>query len=643
MDAVYAAENFRWGVIAFHKGYYSDALLSFEKALGYQPTDLQSRIWLGRSLYKSGFEQAALAEWQFALDSGAQDTVLRNQVRLLTLRRGLGEELEQEEQLVVSSEIDAHWETYYPFRRPTAVIPRADGTVYVVAYGTNEIVQMDANNDVRVVLKGGLDGFDHPFDAVETDDGFLFVSEYRGNRIARCTQRGDKLAVFGTAGTGDGMLLGPQYLALGPDGYLYVTDWGNRRVSKFDREGNFVLSFAEGLSGPSGIAISGQRVYVADNVARRIGVYDLSGNLLGIVGEGFLTGPEGLWFDDSETLLVADKTRIAAFDLAQEIWTVRTDVSSYGQRIVDVGRTANGDLVAVDFDSSKIFLLSEMSSLYLGYLVRIEQIVSVGFPTIYVDFSVEDPYGKPIVGLREADLSITEAGGAVASVSLMRSNTDSVPLEVVLLIDRSVDGQSAQDVAFAADEIHRLLDGHGRMKVISIGEDAVAETTYGETRLRVQRALVEVPYERWVRLDVGIRAAVADLVGSRSQKLLIFVTDGTLGERAFGQYSLAESLQYLRNNFVAFCPVYIADGAVDMELEYLAEATQGTSYRLHQPQGIRQLISDARLRIASLYTLSYESHTDPDLGDRFIPLEVAVFLQKRSGRDHSGYYGSADF
>ena len=72
------------------------------------------------------------------------------------------------------------------------------------------------------------------------------------------TRRGGRwLGAFGSEGPLAERLLGPQYLAADDRGFIYVSDWGNQRVAKYDPQGNYVLSF-EGLSGPSGIAVDGE-------------------------------------------------------------------------------------------------------------------------------------------------------------------------------------------------------------------------------------------------------------------------------------------------------------------------------------------------------------------------------------------------
>ena len=199
-NAVRSAEQLRAGVQSFHRGFYNDAWVSLERSISLQPANTRAQVWLGRAQWKAGYEQEALRTWQQVLDSGKGSALVRDWIDVLTLRRGLGRELAGKATYVVSSEMDGTMRGAYPFRRPTSVKSRADGTFWVAAFGSNEILHFDANFRLLDAFRGGLQGFDRPYDLVETDDGTLFVSEYGANRIARCNARGEKTATFGGTG-----------------------------------------------------------------------------------------------------------------------------------------------------------------------------------------------------------------------------------------------------------------------------------------------------------------------------------------------------------------------------------------------------------------------------------------------------------
>ena len=215
------------------------------------------------------------------------------------------------------------------FERPSTIIPRSDGSLLVVAHGSDELVTLDSSGVARGRDRGGLAGFDRPYGAAFLPDGTLFVTEFNGDRVARIAPDG-RSKTFGRKGrTMDG-LIGPQYAATSDEGYLYVVDFGNAKVSKFDDQGTFVLSFGAkdpdtgfpGFESPSGIYVADGIVYVADSIAKSIYKFDESGNYMGVLAEGELHCPEGLssW-DGGRSLLVADTDRIISINLQTEALT----------------------------------------------------------------------------------------------------------------------------------------------------------------------------------------------------------------------------------------------------------------------------------------------------------------------------------
>ena len=67
--------------------------MSLEKAVSFQPTNTLAQIWLGRAQWKAGYEQEALRTWQQIVDAGKGTALVRDWIKVLGLRRGLGREL----------------------------------------------------------------------------------------------------------------------------------------------------------------------------------------------------------------------------------------------------------------------------------------------------------------------------------------------------------------------------------------------------------------------------------------------------------------------------------------------------------------------------------------------------------------------
>jgi len=640
MEQARADDDFRWGVRAFHDANFGDAILSLEKSLSRKPAAALPRVWLGEALYKHGFEEEALAEWRQALLRDPGDSLLRSRIQLTELRRGVARELARPPRYVVAAEFPSGKLSSPPLRRPSAVHARSDGGFYVVAFGSGQIGELDVNNHVRRILNGGLKGYNRPFDCLEvadprTGDRFLWITEYGGNRLLKANLRGERLAEFGTAGRGPGAFLGPQYLAADPGGYLYVTDWGNSRVAKYDLDGNFILSFKGALAGPTGIAARDGEVFVADRARGAVLRFDSSGNPLREYGG--LSGPEGIVFRDPGTLLVADGNRLLAFDIESENWETLADLSGDAGRITHLSVSANGDLYAVDFDRSRVLVLSEMADMYTGLVVQVERVLGDSFPEVFVDLTVRDRWGKSLVGLTRDNFRLTERFAEVNEPDLVGSTP---PMAVVLVVEKSLAMKDfAGELSSAVERLFALVPARdlGQLAVLSAGEKPALEGAFGGTRLAaVRAATLESWSPRW-RFDRAVRQAVPLLAGRHARRAVVFLGSGRLETDAFGEFSLSQVARYLANNGVAFYAVHFSPDP-SPELAFLAAETGGGSLFYFGPRGIEPLAEAEARRIYPLYTLRYKSRAGADFGRRYLDLQVEATLARRSGRAQSGYF-----
>ena len=159
--------------------------------------------------------------------------------------------------------------------------------------------------------------FVYPVSVIQSPDGFLYVAEYGGNdRVQKLTTDGEFVLSFGTFGTGREQFQRPSGLAW-QDGRVYVADAINNRIQVFSSEGAFLGTLAgpEGpppLHFPYDIAVGPDgALYVAEYGACRLSKLGLDGQVLGRygspgTGEGQLYTPWGLAVDSNLCVHIAD-------------------------------------------------------------------------------------------------------------------------------------------------------------------------------------------------------------------------------------------------------------------------------------------------------------------------------------------------
>lgn len=204
--------------------------------------------------------------------------------------------------------------------QPEGLCVLHDGRVAVADTHYHRIVVFDAEGNVVKVLgsRGSGPGqFVFPVAIVQDAKGFLYVSEYDENdRVQKLTADGEFVLAFGGHGAGPGQFQRPAGIAW-HKGRIYVADAANNRVQIFTDEGKHLgvlgrpdeplpLRFPYDVTvGPDGA------VYIAEYGSGRVTKVSTDGKLLGRFGsvgrgDGKLCTPWGLAVDSELRILVMD-------------------------------------------------------------------------------------------------------------------------------------------------------------------------------------------------------------------------------------------------------------------------------------------------------------------------------------------------
>jgi DNA-binding beta-propeller fold protein YncE len=85
--------------------------------------------------------------------------------------------------------------------------------------------------------------FDHPVGIATDAAGNVYVADYVNDRVQKFNSAGGFITSWGSAGTGDGQFDGPHGLSVDLSGDVYVTDFSNHRVQKFNSSGGFITKW----------------------------------------------------------------------------------------------------------------------------------------------------------------------------------------------------------------------------------------------------------------------------------------------------------------------------------------------------------------------------------------------------------------
>jgi len=534
------------------------------------------------------------------------------------------------------------------FERPSVARSSGDGSgsLFVSSYAGGDLLKIDVNGNLVERFTGGLEGFDRPFDVLPIPDGRLIVSEFQSDRVSVLSltgyNRGSRIETWGESGRDGGQFLGPQYMALSQDKkFVYISDWGNRRVSKWSLDGQHILSLErgngfEGFGGPSGIACFEERVYVADSLNGTVEVFDPSGNYLGVLIDKGLTTPEGLSIYKGD-LLIADMNKIFRVNLLSGEMLEEAYLGAGEHRITSVLPDDNGNLAICDFDADRITLLTPLSTLYGGLELTLDRVRGDVYPEMAVDLTVRDRLGQPISGLKALNFRVFDGDVPIGIPNLDWSSSGDDSVSVVAITDLSGTDDDVGAMIEGVEELARALGEGDTFSLMGAGHNAVLHEInpggppFGDL---VGSAIGTRP----IPWDESLRLAAARLIPERRSKAIIAFVNRPPGMNSFDRYGLYETARLMANNGVIFYPVYRDSSVSSGELDYLSAQTGGHASLILQAEGSGALVGELRNIGVGRYTITWPTQSPSEYGRRFLPVSVEVNYHNKSGRDESGTF-----
>ncbi|MEW6027673.1 MAG: NHL repeat-containing protein, partial [Planctomycetota bacterium] len=153
-------------------------------------------------------------------------------------------------------------------------------------------------------------GLNHPKGIAVDDSGNIWITDCYQSKVKKYDSAGNYLSTIGKHGNQQGEFNQPTGIAISGN-EIYVVDHLNGRVQVFNKTGAFIRQFGNNcLNQPAGIAIRNNEteklVYVCDSQNDRIAIFDTEGNLVNTLDSLGLDKPWDICFDNNNNLYIAD-------------------------------------------------------------------------------------------------------------------------------------------------------------------------------------------------------------------------------------------------------------------------------------------------------------------------------------------------
>lgn len=332
---------------------------------------------------------------------------------------------------------------------------------------------------LRLLAKFGTSGagmleFNSPRFVAVLPDSTLAVSDFQNDRVM-LVKNAAYVGDIGGTGTGPGQFLGPSGVAADSQGNLYVAETANHRISRFDSNGSFVVTWGFGvqdgsnhfqscsvgcqagipgagvgqLNGPRGIRVdAADNIYVADTNNDRVNVYVHVGSILGSfgatgTGNGQFDSPNDIAIDSAGNRYVVDRGnhRVQRFDSSNAY------VSQFGA--FGSGKGELNDPAGIAIDSRGIVSVAEAAN------HRVSRFEASGLFESMFGFGVVSPGGGFEVCLSSTASCRAGESGAGDRQFSNPNGLIADALDNVVIVDTTNDRVQVLGAAFL------VLDGYG--------------------------------------------------------------------------------------------------------------------------------------------------------------------------------------
>lgn len=151
-------------------------------------------------------------------------------------------------------------------------------TCQVKKYSSSGVLLLEWEYTIGACQGGGI--------ATDSSNN-IYLTDYSNHRILKFNSAGDLLTSWGNKGPGDGEFNNPRGIAVDTGGKVYVVDNDNQRVQKFDSNGSYIAkwgSFGNNpgqFNNPWAVAVDNfGGVFVTDIALNRVSKFS-SGKILG--------------------------------------------------------------------------------------------------------------------------------------------------------------------------------------------------------------------------------------------------------------------------------------------------------------------------------------------------------------------------
>ncbi|MFC1670203.1 VWA domain-containing protein [Spirochaetota bacterium] len=634
---------FKKGFVYYNNMQYLTAVEFFRKAIGEYPQYFSARDYLARSYKHAGFFSEALKEWEILKGINPKNTIVSNEIDYLRFQKSDKYIKFGDEDLIPYNKFSSNKLKQYSFKNPVDIAVDNEKNIYITSFSSGKLTKLDPNGKglwtTTFSFSGKLYGIDY-------FKNRLAITDFKEDSVLIIDKDAKILKKFGSPGSGEGRFHGPQGVCFDKTGNIYVVDSGNHRVQKFDDKGSYILKFGrkgayEGqLNNPSDIVYYKKKLYVTDTNNRRISCFDDSGNFLRNIDIGELMVPRGISVFNRYLVVSDEKKGLLLFDTKNESkkWFDPYDRDERKfSRLISSVADRDGYLYCLDYNKESVFVFSNVQKRYTNLNVEITSVDHKKFPVVAFYTNIRTKDGKPVYGLKLENFKIFEDKAPINNYQIDYLKKKQPSVSLVFCIDRSIsNSRYHNDIPWVSDFVLKNMKKNDSVKIINFNENTWVGNKFDWSRRRTLKALGRRSYRSAKKTGKGLYKSISDLLPRINKRAVVLITDGTLSDESFQQYSSQNIIQYAKTHYI---PIYIISFKKPHPyLQRIANESGGKLFRPNNVDGLRRLYERIKFSEENRYIILYNTFKMSSFKGWWSDVKLEINYKGQKGVAWGGYF-----
>lgn len=641
-----AYKNFQNGQLHYNAREYNLAREKFLKVISEKEDFPLARLYLARSLYQSGDLLDSLNELEEIQKLKSKDSILKTRIEFLRLEIG-GGNLPVDDKIFYKS-IEGSENRGFRFRNPVDLKLDEDGNLYILAFGTTNLIRLDPNFTPQWVSQGGFARQMKGPVAMDYYEGKIFVADFPSDYIYSFNKKGMFLSRVGGTGSELNQFRGPSGLTRDNQGNLYIADLGNRRILKWSRSMEPLFAFGTKGKGkleyPSGIRYQNKKIYAIDKIQKRIVIFDDEGNYLEEIVSDMFQKPRSLEFIHDQIYVSDEIAGLLMYNPEQNSWKKLNKFKDSKGIIRNVDRPfasemdQYGYLFLSDYNRHRIDIFAPKSYLLSNLSLEIEKVDTSYFPSVSIYFRVKSRRLQDILGLKREDFQLDENQNSKKLFNLKSLRSFSDRITVSMAFDNSKNFQKNFPLFQSfLDPFFEKLTKNDRVELIRAGKDTTKLHPFSYAKNTIYHAIRKSSPEDTTNQGKAIHTSIMNLTHEIGPRAVIFLTPGD-APYSSKQFSLQSLIHYARVNGIQIYPILLnRPQEEDQSWSYLANETGGRLFIVRENEE-SEIYETIQSNLDSRYVISYETEVKSFLSAKWIPLILNLKYRDFGGKTEGGYF-----